>query len=75
MTEKDKFLAFLKKEEFDTFVNQDNSIYFVLERMRLELEDDNWDDISFDVFMESAYITCVTTVKELKQLLKVLSWI
>lgn len=75
MTEKDKFLRFLKKEEFDTFVNQDNSIYFVLERMRLELEDDNWDDISFDVFMENVYITCVTTVKELKQLLKVLGWI
>ena len=66
---KDNFLKYLSKN----FKRNNNT--FTWERLVLVLEDDNWDDIYFDVFIYGelkygVYITCVTTVKELKMLLK-----
>ena len=63
-TKRDKFLKYLSKN----FKRNGNT--FTWERLILILEDDNWDDICFDVFISNVYITCVITIKELKMLLK-----
>ena len=66
---KNSFLKYLSKN----FKRNGNT--FTSERIVLVLEDDNWDNICFDVFIcdelkYGVYITCVTTVRELKMLLK-----
>ena len=73
MSKRNKFLNYLSKN----FKRNDNT--FTWERLVLVLEDDNWDDICFDVFIcdelkYGVYITCVTTVKELKMLLKAIKY-
>jgi hypothetical protein len=74
MTEKDKFIKYFKQQGFINMSTEYNNICFVSDRIRIELEDSNWNNISFDIFIEDAYITCITSLKELKQLFKVLNW-
>lgn len=75
---KDKFLKFFEEE---VFFEDCSEIYgqvsFIRDRLRLQLEDSDWDDICFDVYISDnnsgwVYLTCLTTVKELKQLIKLL---
>ena len=64
MTQKNKFLKYLSKN----FKRNGNN--FTWGRLTLFLEDGNWEDICFDVFISDVYITCIITIKELKMLLK-----
>lgn len=45
-----------------------NGEYKVDNFLLLKLEDLDWDDICFDVFMKGVYLTCVLTVCELQNL-------
>lgn len=72
---KDKFLKFFKEELF--FEEFCDEVSFIRERLKLRLEDGDWDDICFDVYISDnnsgwVYLTCITKVKELKQLIKLL---
>jgi hypothetical protein len=75
MTEKDKFLKFFKKENYSEIKPN----CFTKYRIKLSLEDNNWNDICFDFLMKGfqekekyIYITCITNLKELKKLLSCL---
>ena len=76
MKEKDKFLKFFKEDVFFKDITEFCEVVsFLNGRIKLSLEDDDWDDICFDVHISDnnnsyVYLTCVTKVKELKQLLK-----
>lgn len=41
------------------FVETDINIFEYEEYVKLKLEDDNWDEPAFDVFIRGAYITCI----------------
>lgn len=68
---KKKFLKFLEEEEFvDTSTNE--QIQFNADRYTLKLEDNNWENICFDLYIDNTYVTETTTVKRLKKILELL---
>lgn len=72
-----RFLRFFEEQEFNAMLD-DN--HYSKGRLYLSLEDDNWDDICFNVFAfdislgNKIYLTCVSKVKELKKILKTLEY-
>ena len=68
---KDKFLKYLKDEGF-TDISTKDRIQFNLDRYTLKLEDNDWNDICFDFYIENTYITCIDSVKRLKKIIKLL---
>jgi hypothetical protein len=74
LTEKDKIIRYFEQKDFKNKSIEHVRSCFTCERIRVELEDNNWDDICFDIFIENVYVTCATSLKEIKQLFKVLQW-
>lgn len=70
-TMKDKFLKYFRKQGFIDISTEDQ-IQFNLDRYTLKLEDNDWNDICFDIYIKNTYITCVDSVKRLKKIIKLL---
>lgn len=68
---KDKFLKYLEKKCFIDISTKDQ-IQFNLGKYTLKLEDNDWNDICFDFYIENTYITCIDSVKRLKKIIKLL---
>lgn len=41
--------------------------------VKIVLEDDNWDDIAFDVYFNGTYFNCISYVHELQNIYKVIN--
>jgi hypothetical protein len=56
---------------FEKPKKKENTFYFE-DYFKLVLEDDNWNDISFDVFVGGKYLTVVGGLHELQQLYRII---
>ncbi len=60
-----------KLESYDFERRGDGNFYYE-DYIKLSLEDDDWDDAAFDVFIRGTYITCIEFEHQLQNLLDVL---
>jgi len=50
--------------------NSGSNVFILDDWITLTLEDDNWEEPSFDVYVKGTYITCVESVHELQNFYK-----
>ena len=71
MTQKIKFLQFFRDNDFIDISTQ-CQVQFTSGRWTLKLEDNDWDDICFDFFVDDTYITCANSLDRLKNIIELL---
>lgn len=47
------------------FKEAGQNVFSYEDYVKLKLEDNNWDDPAFDVFIRGAYITCIDTEQQM----------
>ena len=68
---KKDFLELLKAEDFKE-VSTDEQIQFKDGRWTLKLEDNDWDNICFDFYVDDTYVTCITTLDKFIKIINLL---
>lgn len=71
MQEKNKFLQYLEEENF-TNISTSNQTQFISGRWKLKLEDNDWNNICFDFYVDDIYITCANSLERLKNIINTL---
>ena len=68
---KEEFLQYFKKEDFMD-ISTAVQVQFTSGRLTLKLEDNDWDDICFDFYVDDTYITCANSLERLKNIIELL---
>lgn len=68
---KEEFLQYLKDEDFID-ISTTCQIQFTSGRWTLKLEDNDWDNICFDFYVDDTYVTCANSLERLKNIIEIL---